>query len=330
MLVELTLFICIFIFLSYFTYDFCKKRKKLSKDNKVINFTFFWVISFLFSYLLALFFRLMISLWILFFFLILVNEVFYFKVNTNEIRTDSWKTIIFQWMTHLWTKKFYKDIERIIKEYWDEWYTVFYEWIHWWSEEEIKKFDENLSIKLRPWTYEKLSWLFDWIIEQDYEEILFKNSENIKIHNADMWIWDMVMKYDEIKKEDKIQKSVNDKNIIDIEEINEFSIDTINQLEWNHLVQYWMKWSLNFVTWMNSKLRMLLLKINWTNTEFFEEIIINERNKNLAKMVHESEDKKILIIYGQEHYKWFIDELNKLEKIKLNIVTKELNPFKDY
>lgn len=316
--IQIILWLLFLVLIWYFIYDYCSKRKKLSKDWKIINFTFFWIISFILWLFYAFFIRVMISVWVLFSMMILFNEIIPFKTETNEIRTESWKTIVFQWMTHLWTQEYYDKVEKIINEYTKEWFVVFFEWIQMWSEEESEKLNENLSINFTPELYEKVSWSFQWIVQQDYDSLFKSVEDSTKLNNVDMNVSEIV-KWD--------QNESKKEQWIDMTQINETSVEVMSKARNNHLIQYILKWSLNLVSSLPTDIRLQFIKLNWWNIEFFKDKIINERNKYLANEVHKSENKKILIIYWQEHYKWFLEELKKIENVKLDVTIEKSIPF---
>lgn len=226
-------------------------------------------------------------------------------------------------MTHMWTQDFYDKIEKIINEYTGQWYTVFFEWIHWWTEEDQLKLDQSLSIELRPDLYERVSNSFHWIVQQDYDSLFKWIKDETKLNNVDMSI-DQLVRWVELKNE--VTKNWEESKSV-MNNINEETVKHLEKWKNNYLIQYILQWNLNLVSKMPQYLRLQLLKLNWADSDFFKKVIIDERNKNLAKSVFDSKEKKILIIYWQEHYKWFVEELKKLENVKNKFLVEEFTPF---
>lgn len=280
------------------------------KDWKILLKYFICLISALTS-------RVFIYLWVVFALAIYFNEINPIKMQTVEVKVKD-KEVVFQGMTHIARTEFYVEVEKIISDYSKKWYKVYYEWVNAseTSEQEMEKFNQQLSVNISQETYNKLSWLFGWFEEQDYWKIL-ANTKEEDVKNVDLTISEMIK---------DVPENIENLEASTTEVVAEKSIDKLEKQKDSKLFQYFMIFSLNFVQKLPTDIKAEIIWLNWANKEFFKSKIINARNENLAKEILESEDKKIIVVYWQEHYKGLREILKKEQGFEEKVI-KEIQPF---
>lgn len=245
-----------------------------------------------------------------------LNEVY--KAKMPEYTISNWDKIVkFQAMVHIWSQNFYDKIEKNIKEFKKEWWVLFFEWVKPGSEENMKKFNQAIWVEFDEELYKNFSKLY-WVTFQDNEQFLW--IENELDFNVDLSI-------------DEIMSLYKEKNIVNNKvktysppiDANKEIIKTVSNLNEKELkiLVYINKAILNMIIWSDSM--QWFLSNTFSNKELFE-VILHERNKILVKEINESEYKKIYVTYWLLHFKWVLQELQKIDPNWKIIETKYLYP----
>ena len=283
-------FIIFTIFYSSLSYIFYFIYKKIRKQ-KLLNYKNF-LIEFLKKISLS--------------FVILVIFVASFSYYNNELypaklpqfTITNWKKIVvFQGMSHIWTKKFYEKIKNEIIKYKKKWFVYFYEWVKPSKDKKTwEDFNKALWIKFDKDTYKYFSKLY-WVTNQDNRIFLWL--VNNKDFNVDLSLDEIMQEYEKINKNSK-NKIQNKQKIIDIsQEVNK-NLASLNPRELK-ILRYINRAFLNILL-KNNNLQDLIMQ-NFTNKKLFK-IILNKRNKNLAENIINSKYDKIFITYWLLHFDW--------------------------
>jgi len=244
-----------------------------------------------------------VSIWIYFITLILLIFIYYNNLispaKMPQYTLSNWqKTIIFQWMSHIWSENFYNQIKQEISNVKKTWWVLFYEWVKQWSKEATKKFNQAIGINFNQDLYKNMSKLY-WITYQENNVFLW--IQNNFDYNIDLSIDDIIKLYDKKTKNNQIQNSNNNnKEIIDI---NEQIINTINLLNDKELkiLVYINKGLLNLIIKNNDNFQTIMWDM-WNKVLL--DVILNERNKNLSDEIIKSNYNKIFITYWLLHFEW--------------------------
>lgn len=248
-----------------------------------------------------------ISVWIA---LIASFIIYQNKINPVELKTYTLinekenRIIKFQEMAHLASPSFYETVKNRIKETKSNSWVLYFEWVKPANNpENLEKFNSLMWIKFWKETYKELNLLYG-LKAQNNEEFL--NLINDKDYQADVSFDDIINYFEENK---YIIKDFKDSESIDISPIlKEFKERYGFALSF---IQLYNKSLINFMV-KHQSLREFVMK--QINKEDFFDIIINYRSEHLAKeIVKNKSDKDIFIIYGMEHYKSFLEYLNKLD-----------------
>ncbi len=293
-ILELSLSIIIYIIIFYILHIIWKKfRRKLP-----MFFTHF--VSY-FLYKLSIFIILLIS--IIWSFAYYNNEMS--PAPMPEITISNWeKTIIFQAMSHIWTKIFYNNIVDNITENKKEWYIYFFEWVRPGTPENTEKFNQALWVKFDAELYKNFSKLY-WVTNQNNEDFLWL--VNNLDFNVDLNLDEIVEQYEKNVEWQENDEQIKNKIPIDVtEQITEILLK-LNDKQLKILV-YINQSILNFIiksTWLQE-----ILTNNFTNTELFD-VILNKRNEVLSDAIINSEHNKIYITYWLLHFKWVMELLQE-------------------
>ncbi|MDD3301943.1 MAG: hypothetical protein PHN31_00165 [Candidatus Gracilibacteria bacterium] len=210
--------------------------------------------------------------------------------------SDGQKTIIFQGMSHIGSENFYNQIKQEINNVKKTGGVLFYEGVKQGSKESNEKFNQAIGIDFNQDLYKNMSKLYGITYQ---ENDIFLGIQNNLDYNIDLSIDEIIKLYDKKAQESKIQNSNNNnKEIIDI---NKEMINTLNQFNNKELsiIIYINKALLNLIIKNNAKLQPLILDIGNKN---LLDIILNERNKNLASEIIKSKYDKIIVTYGLLHF----------------------------
>lgn len=246
----------------------------------------------------------------------LSNEIY--KAKMPEYTISNWeKTVKFQAMVHIWSKKYYDEVINNLKTFKENWWVYFFEWVKPGSEENMQAFNNAIWVEFNQDLYKNFSKLY-WVTFQDTS--LFLGLVNNLDFNVDLSV-DEIMK---LYEEKNIQKNIERKYNTPIDANKEIikTLSTLNEKELKILV-YLNQAILNLI--IGSDDVQWMLSNNFTNKELFE-VILDERNKILVNEIQKSEYDKIYITYWLLHFKWVLGELKKHDPKWEIIETKYLYP----
>ncbi len=262
------------------------------------------------------------------------------------------KTVIFQTMSHVWSKKFYKQVEDNIKNAKERWYVLFYEWVKinkqdekklekkdlikekllkkYWNKKNngrnesnkklLEEFNEALWIKFDKDLYKNFSKLY-WLVAQD--NIQFLGFVNDKDFNIDLTLEKLMKIYREkMKKKEKNET----KKIINLDKVKDVNKDI------NELLKNLNKRELKVLVWVNKSMMNFLIKnenfrkkiLELSGKQDIMWVIVNDRDENLAQEIQNSNFKKIYVIYWMMHFEWVFERLKNMDKTWKIIDTKEV------
>ena len=221
-----------------------------------------------------------------------------------KVTLSNWdKTIIFQSMSHIATKDFYKKVANNIKNAKKEDFVYFFEWVKSWTKENMEDFNEALWIKFDENLYKNFSKLY-WVVHQNNDDFIWL--VNNKDFNVDLNIDEIMSLYREIetdKEKDSSAPIDANKEIIEtLSKLNE------RQLE---LLVYINKSILNFI--IKSDWTRDLINNNFWNKELFK-VILDKRNEKLVNEIIDSPHKKIFITYWLLHFEGVFELLKENDK----------------
>ncbi len=278
------IFYLIILFPIFIFWSYIKKKETISFAEFIP--LFFYRISILFVVIVSFFS----------FIIYYENEVE--PANMPEFTISNWKkTVIFQWMAHIWSDKFYSQIKWNILFAKKKWYVLYFEWVRPWTKENSDKFDKLIWIEFNKKTYVDLSKMY-WLRAQNNAEFL--NLENNKDYNVDISIDDIVNLYQKKFGNTKPNISLNWWVPVDVTKI----IDkTINMMTPNELSLFIMinRAVMNLVI-KSDNLRDTIMEASWQKNIF--DIILTERNKVIVDKILSSQDDKIYVLYWLMHFRW--------------------------
>jgi len=249
------------------------------------------------------------------------NEVY--PAPMPEYTITNWnKTVVFQAMSHIWTRNFYDTIIKNITDHKKEWWVYFFEWVKLWTEENNNKFNKALWINFDKDLYKNFSKLY-WVTNQDNSEFLWL------VNNLD---FNVDLNMDEIIKSYEEKISTNSwitKQKIEIPiDINKQIVNTLTSLNPKELkiIVYINQAILNFI--IQNKATQNFLTDNFTNIDLFD-VILDKRNENLANSIIKSKYNNIYITYWLLHFEWVLKLLKENDKNWKIIETKNLYPIKN-
>ncbi len=271
------------------------------------------------------FLKFLASAWTMLFLTIAI--IWSFSYYQNEISpakmplytlSNGEKTLLFQWMSHIGTERFYKEVRLNIRDAKNNWYVLYFEWVQEGSEENMEKFNKILGVEFDADLYKNFSKLY-WLVHQDNDSLLWLvNDED---YNIDLWIDTILEIYEEKYPEDIIDEEkellavsseitnilarLNSKQLNILIYINQAIINTIIKYDW---------------------LREEILDISWSTNIF--DVILNDRNTHLVNEIISWPHEKIFTTYGLMHYTWVLEELQKQDNRWKLIDTDYLYPIK--
>ena len=206
------------------------------------------------------------------------------------------KEVIFQWMSHIWSNKFYSSVQEELKAKKAKWFVYFFEGVQGGSEENTDKFNKAMWVKFDENLYKNFSKLY-WVVHQDNS--LYYNLVNNKDYNVDISI-DEIIKYYEVPDDSKRSSSAFPEEVLDA---NAEIVKTLSKLNDKELaiLRYINKAMLNFMIWSDSTRNFVLN--NLANEKLFD-VILNKRNEVLAEEINNTDHKKIFITYWLLHFEW--------------------------
>ena len=229
----------------------------------------------------------------------LSNEIYPAKMP-QYILSNWEKEVVFQAMVHIWSEEYYKNVIEDLKNYKENWGVYFFEWVKWWSEENINKFNKALWINFDENLYENFSKLY-WVVNQDTREFLWL--VNNKDFNVDLNIDDIIKIYEEKTK--NLEKTYNEPQDINNQIIK--TLSDLNEKELKILV-YLNQAILNRI--IESDSIQDFATENFANKELYD-VILNERNKVVTDEIITSEYDKIFVTYWLLHFEWVFELLKE-------------------
>jgi hypothetical protein len=225
------------------------------------------------------------------------------------------KEIIFQWMNHVWTKKYYNEVIKNIHKYRDKWYKIVYEGIrmeqsHTWSEvtDELEDIFNGTDFLKNKFLF------FEWDIIG--KKILEKWDLNIDISNIEIekLFQERGLSKNLYKKQKfTMQASVTpDFSINNI--IYKYKQKNISSIDYELIILYY-------------NLGLLLWDIqNIDEKSILDSILKDYRDKHLYNEVMKLEYNKIFIIYWEWHVEGFYNHLYNYWSGQIHRI-QELKPF---
>ncbi len=237
---------------------------------------------------------------------ILVTLIWWFAFYQNDLNpakmpiytiSNSQKTVIFQNMSHIWSQNFYDSVIENIRKYKKEKFVLFYEGVRPWKEESMKDFDNALWVQFDEDLYENFSKLY-WVVYQNNEDLLWL--VNNLDFNIDLGIDEIMEIYKEKSHKNNNNVSIQSKEAIDLSQEIVSALSELSPRELS-VLRYVNKSIINFMI-KNDGFRDTLIENMW-NTSLFD-VILDDRNKNLAKEIEDSEYNKIIVTYWLMHFDW--------------------------
>lgn len=298
---EFILAIFIYSIIFYIIYYLWKKIRKKDISNYIKYLPYF------FEKIGGSLFLLILILW---WFSFYQNEISPAKMPVYHL-TNWEKSIIFQWMSHIWTEDFYDNvIANIVKAKKND-YVLFFEWVKPWTEENHNKFDKAIWIKFEKDLYENFSKLY-WLSNQRNEDFLLL--VNNLDFNIDLSIDEIIKYYEKKVKKNNIKKKEStiisedeNKEAVDITSEVIKILSELNDKELKVLI-YVNRWILNFII-KNDTFRTFVTDNVW-NTKLFD-VILNKRNEILSDAIIKSKYNNIIITYWLMHFNWVFNLLKE-------------------
>lgn len=260
------------------------------------NFTEFFII---FLYKISIY----LSIMLLFIGYFIVHQTHIFPAKMPRYTlSNGEKTVIFQAMSHIGSPIFYEKVRENIWNAKRSWYVLYYEWVGSGSLENKKAFDAALGIELNPDSYEMLAKLYG-VVAQDNNSLLW--IINNKDYNVDLNLDEIMTLYREktnAPASEVVWKVYNiEKDII-------WKLSELNTRQM-FLLRYFNQAFMNFIM-KHESLRENILKLSGKQDIF--SVILEDRNKHLAKNILQSDHRKIITTYGLMHFTWVLKLLQSV------------------
>jgi len=228
------------------------------------------------------------------------------------------KTVVFQNMIHIASQNFYDTVAQEITKYKQDWYVYFFEWVRMWSQESNEAFDKALWVEFDENLYNNMSKLY-WLVPQDNSKFLgLVNDKDFNIDtNMDQIIWE----YETIKTQKNIEKEYTAPV-----DISSQTVETLANLQGRELqILVFINQALLSAMTKNDAL-VNTIQTNFWNQELYD-VILNGRNKIVAKEIIESEYDKIFATYWALHFDGILKILQENDENWKIVDTKYLYPF---
>lgn len=218
---------------------------------------------------------------------------------------SNWKqTIVFQTMSHIWSKEFYYSVINNIQKNKLLGAVLYYEWVGPWNQKNTDNFNTALWIKLSPETYDNFSKLYG-VESQDNSKFL--GIVNNLDYNIDLNLDEVMNLYDKKTNSWSQKKSW----ILENKQVQDINEDVISKLSdlWDKelfVLRYINQWILNFMIKHEWLRNIIISKI--ANQDIFS-VILDDRNKHLTQEILTRGDDKIIILYGLMHFEWVLELL---------------------
>lgn len=300
----LIMYLCVFYFFHVIWTYYRKKETLVLVEYAKKFYISLWTVIFITLGILA-------SFW--------YYQLIYKPLIIEQITISNWdKTLVFQKMIHIAKSDYYKSIVQEIKQYKQDGYVYYFEWVKWWTQESENSFNKALWIEFDKDLYGNLSKLYD-LMPQDNS--IFLNIINDKDYNIDMNIDTIISEYELLKQEQNITKEYSSPIDINKEIINSLSQISDRQLKVLQLI------NLTFLTTLTKNEEFLESIQNKFWNQLLFQVILDGRNQVIVDSIIESEDKNIFATYWALHFKWVLEWLQEQDKNWKVISTKSFFPF---
>jgi len=278
------------------------KTKMLKKEYQPITYEWFmvrvwkWILSWFRA--VGLFFIIMFSL-------------IYYVLNIDPLQAPKYtltnwdKTIIFQWMMHIWKSEFFDSITKEINNYKNDNYTIALEWITLVDKKNLEKFQNLMGFRFDSETYKLIAESMG-LIEQNTAKMVWgiDKIDNKSIKNVDVSIDELVNLYEEkyntkletYKEKEPVKLEI--KPLLDI-------FDKFLTNSWKEAIKYtriaWL--NLSRIEFLQKTMGTMLMKDNTM------EIILEYRNDYIVKYINSETNNKIYINYGMLHFNGVLERL---------------------
>lgn len=238
-------------------------------------------------------------------YIVIIIGLFFIPENTTGVyEFSNWdKSIVFQWMHHVWTKQYYSEVINNIEKYRKLDYTIVYEWIKMENSSTGIVVDDKLEKIFRGTDFLKNKYLF-FEGNMIWKKYLKQGDMNIDISN---------IKIQELFQEkEKQQESWGDysKNNLSIQAwVNSWS--KLNNFIYDYKSEYITALDYKLIT-IHYNLGLYLSLLNSDEQKsILDSILKDYRDKYLYDNVMRLGNNKVFIIYWEWHVDWFYTHLNK-------------------
>ncbi len=239
-----------------------------------------------------------------------------------QFTISNWqKTVVFQAMSHIARQEFYDDVQNEIRDFKTASWVLFFEWVKEWTKESSEKFDQALWVNFTPDLYKNMSKLYGVTFQDNSKLLWLVNNLDF---NVDLTLDEVVRIYEEKVKIWTWSKNKSNEVINASDEILA-KLSELNDKELKILV-YVNQAILNVIIKNDDKMKELVS--NFWNPDLLD-VIIEERDKNLAENIVKSEYDKIFITYWLLHFDWVLKLLQATDPNWKIITTKELYPISE-
>ncbi len=310
-------FIISILFYSAIFYLFYFVFQKIKKNKKILNYKIFLI-----KFIKKISLSILIIIFFLWFFAYYQNNIAPAKMPQFTI-TNWKKIVIFQSMAHIATPNFYEKIKNQIIKYKKQWFVYFYEWVKPGNTKNTKNFNKALWINFNKDLYKNFSKLY-WLTNQNNSIFLWLI--NNKDYNVDLTL-DQIMKLYNQKIKNKSKKELEKQLPKQVIDINTQVTNALAQLNPKELmiIRFINKWLINLI--IKNQIIQDSIMNNFSNKTLFN-VILQQRNKNIAQTIEKSKYNKIFITYWLMHFKWVFGLLKsndskwRISKIKFFYPTK--------
>ncbi len=244
-------------------------------------------------------------------------QIYISPAKMIEYTISNWKkTVVFQEMSHIWAESFYKEVKNNLIEYKNKRFVYFYEWVKPWKIENHKKLNKAMWLNFDNDLYKNFAKLY-WVTHQNNK--IYMGLVNNLDFNVDVSIDWVISEYEklDIKTWDGTKK---EKEVINLNSEIMDSLSKLNERQLKIMI-FVNKSILNFL--IKSDWLQNTIKDSFANKHLFK-IIIDWRDKILAKQIIESSYDKIYVTYWKLHFSWVLKLLQKNDKNWKIVKQKEL------
>lgn len=248
--------------------------------------------------------------------IVILFFVFWYQNTTWMYVIKNWdKEIIFQWMHHVWTQKYYDQVRNNIKKYKQDDFIFVYEGITLLESASGSQVDTKLK-NIFAGTDFFVNKYFISEEKKDFLWIVNDKDYNIDISNKE--IEELYEKWANIipsSQSEKKQKFFNEQFLR--KEILDYKQKYITILDVKIIWAYY-----NAILFLGE-----YFNSNSMNDVLLDSILVNYRNEHLLNGIIKLDNKKIFIMYWEWHIKWFYELLKKQNDNWEIIEIKKMYPF---